>query len=123
MALKKRVASFRSSLAREMREEQITSKSGSGKRTSAVYVYTKALNFLRPHMRLRATQDNMGTSRKRPCDKVSFIKVHCTSINTLQSFLNMQSDSLHCSLCNVACYYVSVFPLPRNLSLGNKILG
>ena len=61
VVLKKKVASLRASLAREIREEQVCSKSGSGKRTTAVYVYTKALSFLRPHMRigLRPTQDNI----------------------------------------------------------------
>jgi len=62
--LKKKVSSFRSSFARELREEKICSKSGSGKRVSQVYVYARQLSFLRPHMKIRAMTDNANTHKK-----------------------------------------------------------
>jgi len=62
---KKKMASIRARFAREIREEKLASVSGSGKRKTAVYVYTRNLSFLRPHMKLRLTKDNMSLSVSR----------------------------------------------------------
>jgi len=67
--LKKKVSSFRSSFARELREESESSKSGSGKRTTQVYVHARQLDFLRTHMKIRLMKDSLG-DRKAQLSKV-----------------------------------------------------
>jgi hypothetical protein len=52
--VKKKIASVRSAFAREMRVEDKCRRFGSGvKRKTAVYAYTKLLDFLRPYIRQR----------------------------------------------------------------------
>lgn len=62
--LKTKVQSFRSSFARELREEKECCKSGAGKRVSQVYTYAGQLSFLRPHLKIRALKDNTAKKFK-----------------------------------------------------------
>lgn len=56
--LKVQWSSIRSCFARELRLEKDSAKSGSGKRKRSIYKYTRNLDFLRPHMKLKALQEN-----------------------------------------------------------------
>lgn len=56
--IKAKWSSIRSSYSRELRVEREAAKSGSGKRKVAVYIYTRNLAFLRPHMKLKTMTDN-----------------------------------------------------------------
>jgi hypothetical protein len=58
-----KVHNFRSSFSREMAKEKDAAKSGSGKRTTTVYAYTKQLNFLRSHVKVRSMTDNTTKSK------------------------------------------------------------
>ena len=63
--LKKKITTVRHGLSKEIRVEAKASRSGSGRRTTKVYMYTTQLSFLRPYLKLRALQDNM--KRKVTC--------------------------------------------------------
>jgi len=55
--------SIRASFARELRNEKDCSRSGSGKRKRSVYKFTRNLEFLRPHMKLKMMTDNFDSSK------------------------------------------------------------